>query len=147
MFIRRGFCDSIEEFLREKVEPQELFDFIYAVLHCPKYRETYKELLIIDFPRVPYPNDSKRYHLLASKGAELRRLHCMEGTTTWPNVVTFPIAGNNLIEEPTYVDGKVTINSTQYFGGISERAWNFFIGGYQPAQKWLKDRKGRTLDY
>ena len=21
----------------------------------------------------------------------------------------------------------------------------FYIGGYQPAQKWLKDRKGRTL--
>ena len=26
-------------------------------------------------------------------------------------------------------------------------AWNFYIGGYQPAQKWLKDRKGRALDY
>ena len=24
-------------------------------------------------------------------------------------------------------------------------AWGFFIGGYQPLQKWLKDRKGRTL--
>ncbi|MDR2652101.1 MAG: hypothetical protein LBC68_07270 [Prevotellaceae bacterium] len=21
------------------------------------------------------------------------------------------------------------------------------MGGYQPAQKWLKDRKGRTLNY
>ena len=26
-------------------------------------------------------------------------------------------------------------------------SWTFFIGGYQPAQKWLKDRKGRGLSY
>lgn len=139
--------NSIEGFLQEKVEPQELFDYIYAVLHSPKYRETYKELLKIDFPRVPYPNDPNKYHLLASKGAELRMLHCMEEMSAWPNIVTFPIAGNNLIEKPSYADGKVTINSTQYFGGVSERAWNFFIGGYQPAQKWLKDRKSQTIDY
>lgn len=33
----------------------------------------------------------------------------------------------------------------QYFAQVPEVAWNFYIGGYQPAQKWLKDRKGRTL--
>jgi hypothetical protein len=26
-------------------------------------------------------------------------------------------------------------------------AWEFYIGGYQPAQKWLKDRKERTLEF
>jgi len=26
-------------------------------------------------------------------------------------------------------------------------AWEFHIGGYQPAQKWLKDRKGRALGW
>jgi hypothetical protein len=26
-------------------------------------------------------------------------------------------------------------------------AWEFYIGGYQPAQKWLKDRHGRTLGF
>ncbi|WKZ69172.1 MAG: N-6 DNA methylase [Melioribacteraceae bacterium] len=41
--------------------------------------------------------------------------------------------------------GHVYINETQYFGNVPESAWNFYIGGYQPAQKWLKDRKGRTL--
>ncbi|MBR3647708.1 MAG: hypothetical protein IKN59_04900 [Paludibacteraceae bacterium] len=44
-------------------------------------------------------------------------------------------------------DGKVYINAEQYFDSVPEIAWNFFIGGYQPAQKWLKDRKGRTLSY
>lgn len=44
-----------------------------------------------------------------------------------------------------YKDDKVFINSEQYFGDVPEVAWNFYIGGYQPAQKWLKDRKGRVL--
>lgn len=41
--------------------------------------------------------------------------------------------------------GKVWINPTQYFGNVPKVAWEFYIGGYQPAQKWLKDRKGRNL--
>ncbi len=47
----------------------------------------------------------------------------------------------------TNVTGRVFINETQYFENVPEVAWNFYIGGYQPAQKWIKDRKGRTLNY
>ena len=42
--------------------------------------------------------------------------------------------------------GSVYINETQYFDNVPEVAWNFYIGGYQPAQKWLKDRKERKLE-
>ena len=28
---------------------------------------------------------------------------------------------------------------------VPEAVWNFHVGGYQVCQKWLKDRKGRTL--
>ena len=44
-------------------------------------------------------------------------------------------------------NGKVYINDTQYFDNVPEIAWNFYIGGYQPAQKWLKDRKDRKLEF
>lgn len=43
--------------------------------------------------------------------------------------------------------GRVYINETQYFANVPEVAWNFYIGGYQPAQKWLKDRKERELGF
>ncbi len=43
--------------------------------------------------------------------------------------------------------GRVFINDSQYFANVPEVAWNFYIGGYQPAQKWLKDRKERELSY
>ena len=41
--------------------------------------------------------------------------------------------------------GRVYINETQYFANVPKVAWNFYIGGNQPAQKWLKDRKEREL--
>ena len=41
--------------------------------------------------------------------------------------------------------GRVHINKDQYFDGVPQLAWEFHIGGYQPAQKWLKDRRGRAL--
>ena len=55
------------------------------------------------------------------------------------------MSGSNLVEAISYKNGSVYINATQYFGGVPEAAWNFHTGGYLPAQKWLKDRKGRTL--
>ena len=41
--------------------------------------------------------------------------------------------------------GRVWINRNQYFEGVKPEIWAFTIGGYRPAEKWLKDRKGRVL--
>ena len=37
------------------------------------------------------------------------------------------------------------VNEDFCFDDVSETAWEFYIGGYQPAKKWLKDRKGSVL--
>jgi len=126
--------------------PQDLFDYIYAVLHCPAYRERYKEFLKIDFPRIPYPTNWEKFRDLAEKGEELRQLHLMEDI---PNStgVSFPQAGSLQVDCYRWTDNRVYINSEQYFEGVPESAWNFYIGGYQPAQKWLKDRKGMMLSF
>ena len=42
---------------------------------------------------------------------------------------------------------RVLINATQGFENVAPDVWEFRIGGYQVAEKWLKDRKGRTLSY
>ena len=99
----------------------------------------------IDFPRVPYPKDAKSFKKLIAFGAELRLLHLLESPKVSQFITTYPVAGSDMVEKLTYRDGKVFINKGQYFGGIPELAWNFYVGGYQPAQKWLKDRKGRVL--
>ncbi|MCB1531331.1 MAG: DNA methyltransferase [Alphaproteobacteria bacterium] len=128
--------------------PESLFDYIYAVLHNPTYRDRYAEFLKIDFPRIPYPDDVSTFNALAKKGAELRGLHLMESDALDDLITTYPEAGDNEVQaigKNSYRDGKVWINESQYFGKVPETAWEFYIGGYQPAQKWLKDRKGRTL--
>ncbi len=126
--------------------PQDLFDYIYAVLHSPSYRERYKEFLKIDFPRIPYPTDWEQFRDLAEKGEELRQLHLMEDLPSQTGV-KFPVAGTGQVDCLRWQDGRVYINAEQYFEGVPESAWNFYIGGYQPAQKWLKDRKGRILSF
>ena len=126
--------------------PQALFDYIYAVLHSPSYRERYKEFLKIDFPRIPYPTDWEKFRDLAEKGEELRQLHLMEDLPSKTGI-TFPVAGSLQVDCYRWQNNRVYINAEQYFDGVPESAWNAFIGGYQPAQKWLKDRKGMTLSF
>ena len=126
--------------------PQALFDYIYAVLHSPSYRERYKEFLKIDFPRIPYPTDWEKFRDLAELGEELRQLHLMEDLPPKPDV-KFPVVGSMQVDCYRWQDNRVYINTEQYFDGVPESAWQFYIGGYQPAQKWLKDRKGMTLSF
>lgn len=140
--------------------PLNLLDYIYAVLHSPSYREKYKEFLKIDFPRVPYPKDTETFWQLVELGGQIRELHLMESPKCEDYITTYPIEGDHLVSrkmtktsigfEPNKDDsslGKVWINDTQYFDGVPVMAWNFYIGGYQPAQKWLKDRQGRNLSF
>lgn len=181
-----------------------MFDYIYGVLHAPNYRETYREFLKIDFPRVPFPRDPATFRALSEAGEALRRLHLMEdaaiGATPYPfegegaegldcvldkprfepelpspagkgggwgseakpsvdagvepppaGVEPPPAEGDGWHRRPLPAGegllGRVYINAAQYFAGVSETAWQFHIGGYQPAQKWLKDRKGRALSW
>lgn len=131
--------------LKDSYAPEDILDYIYAVLHSPTYREMYKEFLKIDFPRVPAPESDDQLHALAAFGKELRELHLLASSKVNDFVTTFPHAGSDIVEKVTYKDGNAWINAKQYFGSVPEAAWNFYIGGYQPAQKWLKDRKGRVL--
>ena len=130
-----------------KVESSELgiADYVYAILHSLSYREKYQEFLKSDFPRIPIPSQED-FDRLVPLGRELRELHLMRSPVMDDFQTSFPVAGDCLVEKVSYADEKVWINKTQYFGNVPELAWNFYIGGYQPAQKWLKDRKGRQLN-
>ncbi len=127
--------------------PEDILDYIYAVLHSPKYRETYKEFLKIDFPRIPYPTDQKSFWELVDLGKQIRELHLLESEKVHDFISSYPKDGSNVVNKPSYKNGSVYVNDTQYFANVPEIAWNFYIGGYQPAQKWLKDRKDMELSY
>lgn len=138
----------------ENGNPQLVFDYIYAVLHSGKYRKKYAEFLKIDFPRIPYPKNGEEFRTMAAFGAELRRIHCMEdfdeaaevelvGGDGAPGGRALPVKPT--VVKPVWKDGGVYIDKEVKFTNVAEDLWNFYIGGYQPLQKWLKDRKGREL--
>jgi len=138
--------------------PEDVFHYIYAVFHSPEYRRRYAEFLKIDFPRVPMPKSKTLFRKLCKVGDEMAKLHLMEAPILEDEKKRprFPVEGNSLVEKgyPKYVahadrpqKGKVYINKDQYFEGVTPDVWKFHIGGYQVCEKWLKDRRQRTLSY
>ncbi len=146
-YIPNTKCDLINTF-----GPEDIFAYIYAILHAPSYRSRYAELLRMDFPRIPFPSNAAFFKKILPLGEKLISLHVMEKTgSVLPN---FPIAGGNMVdgiryEEATSTDGtgRVWINKSQFFEGVESNAWEFQIGGYQVCAKWLKDRKGLILNF
>lgn len=138
-----------------RADEVKVFDYIYGVLHCPAYRETYAEFLKIDFPRVPFPPSPEVFRTISEQGEALRRLHLMEdaaiGATPYPFDGRPPEGQESVVDKPRFENGRVYINGKdgegQYFDAVPPVAWDFPIGGYQPAQKWLKDRRGRQLSW
>jgi len=135
------------ETTKDTFAPIDILDYTYAVLHSRTYREKYKEFLKIDFPRVPYPKDTTTFWQLVKLGGEIRQIHLLESPIVEKFITQYPEDGDNVVSKPKYQDGKVYINDTQYFDNVPQIAWEYYIGGYQPAQKWLKDRKGRKLEF
>ena len=124
---------------------------MYAVFHAPTYRSRYAEFLKIDFPRLPLTRNPALFRALCTIGARLVSLHLLAEAA--PSVASYPVPGDDTVEfvrfdaDANADTGRVHINRTQYFDGVPVAVWNFHVGGYQVAHKWLKDRKGRTLTY
>jgi predicted helicase len=136
---------------KREIGPELIFNYAYAVFHSPAYRERYAEFLRADFPRLPLTSNFELFRVLAGFGGELVDLHARGRGN--PRGLRFPVKGDNVIEEVRYQSpqgnepGRVWINNRQYVEGVPESAWTFPIGGYLPAQRWLKDRVSRTLGF
>ena len=138
--------------LEQAYGPFEIMDYVYAVLYSPMYRRTYQAFLANDFPKIPIPESDAEFKRMSMLGHELRDLHLMKSPALDQFGTTFPETSTDEVDRAEWVadsnddeKGKVFINDAQYFGAVPKVAWDFCIGGNQPAQKWLKDRKGQRL--
>ena len=128
---------------------EDIAYYIYAVLHSDYYRKRYHELLQNDFPIIPYPTSKQMFLSMANFGKKLKQLHLLEGIPEEAPSVLLPsqsLEYQNRVEEINVVpegQGKLRVyfNSKQYFGNVSEDAWNLEISGYKAAKHWLIDRK------
>ena len=129
----------------DNISPENIFFYIYAILYSNGYRTRYQELLKRDFPRIPITKKRLLFDQLSHFGKQLVALHLM--TMHGAQTCAYPIAGSNRVDKVSFEDGRVSINAEQYFDGVPVAVWNYHIGGYQVAHKWLKDRKGRLLSF
>lgn len=139
---------KLKKAYRKEPNPEDLFYYVYGILYSNKYREKYAEFLKIDFPRVPFTKDYKLFLQIAQFGEELAALHLMKSKILEKGTIGYQGRGDNRIDFVKYneEENRIYINAEKYFSGITPDLWNYHIGGYQVLSKFLKDRKGRTLD-
>ena len=137
---------------QDSFSPEDVFHYIYAIFHSPKYRERYAEFLRIDFPRVPLTSSVPLFRRLGALGGELVAWHLLqhgELQGVGGLITRFPQGGDNDVARgyPKYdeAERRVYINKAQYFEGVAPGLWQHMVGGYQVLDKWLKDRRGRAL--
>ncbi|HYM20377.1 MAG TPA: type ISP restriction/modification enzyme [Candidatus Kapabacteria bacterium] len=148
--LRMKFVTDGKGNLKKTFGPEDVFHYMYAIFHSPTYRTRYAEFLKIDFPRLPLTSDLTLFAKLCKLGEKLVKLHLME--KFGKEMVKFPVKGSDEVEYVEFESDsghkdRVVINDKQYFESVPKEVWEFHIGGYQVAHKWLKDRKGRKLNY
>jgi predicted helicase len=147
--IDKAVYEKLNKIYKKKLTPEEILYYIYAVFYSNIFREKYVEFLRIDFPRIPFTADYKIFLKLAGIGNQLADLHMMKSKQLNKTISKYQGSGDNdRIEKIIYYEEeqKVYINKEKYFDNVSLRLWNYQIGGYPVLQRYLKDRKDRSMD-
>lgn len=129
-------------------QPEQLFHYVYAILHSNQYRERFAQYLRMDFPRIPFTDDYELFSQLAGYGKKLADIHLLKSPRLSSLIARYQGSGSNdMVESIKYDEhnGTVQINPDKHFEGITLELWNYHIGGYQVLHKYLKDRKGKSI--
>jgi predicted helicase len=154
-FTKKFYKEYLDK-LSFKPTPEDILNYIYAVLHCPQYRETYIEFLRTDFPSVPMAKNKRIFYNYAVIGRRLAELHTMQNVPKDEEIMEefkFKEAIENFvilkITPPTETEHKLSIISTEnreiIFNGVTIEIYNFEIGYCKPLDKWLRYRKNDSV--
>jgi predicted helicase len=133
--------------VRSEITKQDIFHYVYAVLHHPAYREKYRLNLKQEFPRIPFYDDFWQW---AGWGRQLMDLHLHYETIT-----PYPLESHEL--DPDTVRqaykaklranltlGTIELDTYTTLSGIPPQAWDYKLGN-RSALEWILDRyKERT---
>ena len=149
--ISAKYLSELAAIVGETPTPETVFGYIYARLHSPLYRARFAAFLKTDFPRVPMPDSRGAFESLSALGAQLVALHTLDSKAA-PVLKLKRHAlneGSDMVEKPRYdaTARRVWINDNQSFSDVDAGVYGFKIGGYQVAEKWLADRRGRALSF
>ena len=144
----KDYFDKLTHNLRFRPSEQDIFDYCYGILFDKNYRTRYNIFLKQDYPKVPIIENEEMLRKYVDVGTKLRKLHLMETNTE--KELNIESSNNNLlIEMVKYENETLRINKDTIITGITEEIYNYYLGGYQVIDKWLKSHKGEnlTIDY
>lgn len=147
--INAAVMKKLRDVFSENITPEQLLDYVYAILYTRQYRVKYNIQLKSDFPRIPFPSNYSVFKSMAAQGAILRQLHLMESDLLDRSLVKYEGENDNdRIEKIEFSENekRIYINDHKYFEPIDTDLWNYSVGGYRVLQKFLLDRKGRIMD-
>jgi len=128
-----------------KITKDDVFHYVYGVLHDPVYRETYAQNLKRELPRIPFYPDFRQW---ADWGQQLMALHIgYEGVDPWPITRTDTpdqkaIAAGvspKVVLKSDPVAGTITLDSETRLSGIPPEAWEYRLGN-RSALDWVLDQ-------
>ncbi|MBL7740680.1 MAG: N-6 DNA methylase [Chitinophagaceae bacterium] len=150
--IEPNFSDYFKRICLEKYNfagPNEIFSYIYAILYSHTYREKFAEFLKSEFPKIPFTDDKIIFQRLAELGKELIKVHLLQSKNDFDISLGHYFGKNHIVEKPVYQlvgkTGRLFINKESYFDNVPREVYEFYVGGYQVLEKYLKDRKGRNI--
>jgi hypothetical protein len=144
---------------KQTFTPIDLLDYVYALVNSTAYNQKYNAITDKELAALKYTSNPEILWPLVALGTELRQLHLFENPEVQQSISQYPVNGSDLVEDPkfelasnTIINtgsalsiGRVYINHNQYFDSVPEIAWELYLGGLQPAKKWLYDRKDDKL--
>ena len=139
-----------EHYSDDSITKDDIFDYVYGILHAPSYREQFANDLSKMLPRIPYAPDFRAF---AEAGKKLADLHLKyEACEKYPLTVEFPNiihqADDNpdlykLTDKPMKIVGNqkrvLAINDNVHLSGIPEDSWGYVVNGRTPLE-WFMDR-------
>ncbi len=157
-----GLAHFLAAYPGESISKQDLFFYIYGILHSPEYRERYADNLSKELPRIPRVRKTEDFWAFSKAGRELADLHL-----NYESVDKYPVTieGKGSLSDEDYrvekmrfakvkspETGKpendrstVVYNSKITISGIPEAAWNYEVNG-KAALDWVMERQAVRTD-
>ncbi len=148
-----GLAHFKANYPNESFSKEDLFYYVYGILHSKDYRERYADNLSKELPRIPIVKTSADFWSFSIAGRALADLHL-----NYESVEPFPlvIEAKGPLTDPDYRVDKmkfvkkgdktaVVYNHRITIRGIPEAAWDYVVNG-KSALDWVMERQSVKPD-
>jgi len=139
------FKKAKEQYGESRLTKEDIFYYVYGLLHSPDYRKTFSNDLKKELPRIPLIDNLKDFWSYSKAGRKLADLHLnYETVPPYPDVKVTGIESEYFrVEKMKFIkkDQKDTIlyNSKITVSGIPDKAYQYIVNG-KSAIEWIMER-------